>query len=308
MKLLHGFDDPAAFQGGYVSIGNFDGVHRGHQTMVARLIERARAASVPAVVMTFSPHPISLLRPEAAPAPLTNLERKAELLGQCGVDFVIGYRTDWALLNLGPDEFFQSIIVSKLQAKGLVEGENFFYGHQRAGTVTTLAHACQAAGLSLDVITPVAFNGRIVSSSVIRGLIAQGALAEAAELLGTTYRIRGRVTQGLARGRTLGFPTANLTDIDTEIPPDGVYAARCRVGDQTYRAAINLGTNPTFAEHQRKFEVHILDFQGDIYNHWIDVDFVTRLRETVAFQSVDQLLAQLRTDVAAVRDQVELSR
>ncbi|MDB5387462.1 MAG: riboflavin kinase [Planctomycetaceae bacterium] len=306
MKLLHGFDEPSTFQGGYFSIGNFDGVHRGHQTMVARLIERARAASVPAVVMTFSPHPIALLRPAAAPAPLTNLDRKAELLGQCGVDYVIGYPTDWELLNLGPDEFFQSIIVTKLQAKGLVEGENFFYGHNRAGNVTTLAQSCQAAGLTLDVITPVAFHGRIVSSSVIRGLIAQGAVADAAELLGTFYRIRGRVTTGLARGRTLGFPTANLTEIDTEIPPDGVYSARCLIGGGAYRAAVNLGTNPTFAENHRKFEVHILDFQGDLYGHSITIDFVTRLRETIAFQSVEQLVHQLQTDVAAVRQVVQI--
>lgn len=274
--------------------------------MVARLIERARAAGVPAVVMTFSPHPIALLRPEAAPPPLTNLERKAELLGRCGVDFVIGYPTDWALLNLEPDAFFQSIIISKLRAKGLVEGENFFYGHGRAGTVATLAQACQKSGLSLDIITPVAFDGRIVSSSVIRGLIARGEVTEAAELLGTPYRIRGRVTTGLARGRTLGFPTANLTDIETEIPPDGVYAARCLIGGQDYRAAVNLGSNPTFAENQRKFEVHILDFQGDLYGQWIEVDFVTRLRETVAFQSVEQLLAQLRSDIAAVRETVAI--
>lgn len=306
MKLLYGFDVHAGYQGGYVTIGNFDGVHRGHQTMVARLTERARAASVPSVVMTFSPHPISILRPESAPHPLTNLNRKAELLGQCGVDFVIGYPTDRALLDLTPDEFFQSIILSKLQAKGLVEGENFFYGHDRAGDVKTLAQSCQQSGLSLDVITPVSFNGRVVSSSVIRGLIAQGEVADAAELLGTFYRVRGRVTTGLARGRTLGFPTANLIDIDTEIPPDGVYAAQCQIDSQTYRAAINIGTNPTFAEHQRKFEVHLLDFQGDLYGQWLDIDFVARLRQTVAFESVEQLLGQLQKDVAEVRKVVRI--
>lgn len=274
--------------------------------MVARLVERARTANVPAVVMTFSPHPIEIMRPGAAPPPLTNLLRKAELLGQHGVDCVLAYPTDWALLSLSPNDFFQSIIVSKLKAKGLVEGENFYYGHQRAGNVKTLALACQGAGMTLDVITPLAIAGRVVSSSVIRGLIAQGEVAEAAELLGTPYRIRGRVTTGLARGRTLGFPTANLIDVATEIPPDGVYAARCQIGDQTYRAAINLGTNPTFAEQQRKFEVHILDFTGDLYGQWLDVDFVARLRDTVAFQSVEKLLEQLQTDVAAVRKRVEI--
>lgn len=306
MKLLLGLDESSPCQGGFVSIGNFDGVHKGHQTMIARLVERARVAGAPAVVMTFAPHPIEIMRPGSAPPPLTNLERKAELLGACGVDFVIGYPTDWNLLNLTPDEFFQSIIVTKLRARGLVEGENFFYGHNRAGNVATLKQACHSAGMTLDIITPVAIDGRVVSSSVIRRLIEQGEVAEAAELLGRPYRIRGLVVNGLARGRTLGFPTANLSQMLTEIPPDGVYAACCEINSQVYRAAVNIGTNPTFAEHQRKFEVHLLDFQGDLYGQWLNVDFVARLRNTVAFQSIDQLRAQLNTDLAAVRQQVPL--
>lgn len=306
MKLLHGFDDPAAYQGGYVSIGNFDGVHRGHRTMIARLIERARQDNVPAVVMTFSPHPIAILRPQAAPPPLTTLARKAQLLNECGVDCVLAYRTDWALLQLTPDEFFQSIILTQFRARGLVEGENFFYGHDRAGTVETLRAECQRAGLSLDVITPVQMGSRVVSSSVIRALVAEGDVAAAAELLGTHYQVRGRVTAGAARGRTLGFPTANLSDIATEIPADGVYAGRARVGDCDYRAAINLGTNPTFADSQRKFEVHLLDFEGDLYGQTLDVEFVARLRKTLPFTSVEQLVAQLHADIAAVRNQVSL--
>lgn len=306
MKLLHGFDDPAAYQGGYVSIGNFDGVHRGHRTMIARLIERARRDKVPAVVMTFSPHPIAILRPQAAPPPLTTLERKAQLLGESGVDCVVAYRTDWELLRLTPDEFFQSIILTKFRARGMVEGENFFYGHDRAGNVDTLRAECQRAGLSLDVITPVQIGSRVVSSSVIRTLVAEGDVAAAAELLGTNYQVRGRVTAGAARGRTLGFPTANLVDIATEIPGDGVYAGRAYCGELCYRAAINLGTNPTFAESQRKFEVHLLDFQGDLYGQTLDVEFVARLRKTVPFASVEHLVTQLRTDIAAVRNQVSL--
>jgi len=306
MKLIYGFDESSPFQGGYVSIGNFDGVHRGHQVMVGRLVERARAAGVPAVVMTFSPHPIEIMRPGSAPPPLTNLERKAELLGQCGVDYVIGYPTDWTFLNLTPEEFFQTIIVSKLRARGLVEGNNFFYGHLRAGNVETLEQSCHAVGMSLDIITPVAQDGRIVSSSVIRALISQGDVDQAAVLLGRWYRIRGRVTTGLTRGRTLGFPTANLHQIDTEIPADGVYAATCEIDSRIYRAAVNIGMNPTFTEHQRKFEVHLLDFQGDLYGQWLEIDFVCRLRETIAFPSVEQLLSQLQSDMSSVRQRVIL--
>ena len=302
MKLLHGFNDPAACRGAYVSIGNFDGVHRGHRTMIARLIERARQDDVPAVVMTFSPHPIEILRPDAAPPPLTTLERKVQLLAECGVDCVIAYPTDWALLRLTPDEFFQSILLTKLQARGMVEGENFFYGHDRAGNIHTLQAACQVAGMTLDIITPVSVCSRVVSSSVIRRLIAEGEVTEAAELLGSHYRLRGLVTAGAARGRTLGFPTANLINVATEFPKDGVYAGRVQWKDQPYRAAINIGANPTFAEHQQKFEVHLLDFQGDLYGETLDVEFITRLRETRAFDGVGELVAQLQKDMAQIRE------
>lgn len=306
MKLLHGFDDPAAYQGAYISIGNFDGVHRGHQAMIAKLVERAHQDRVPAVVMTFSPHPIVILRPQAAPPPLTTLERKAQLLGECGVDCVVAYQTDWELLRLTPDEFFQSIILTKFRARGMVEGDNFFYGHDRAGNVETLQAECQRAGLSLDVITPVQIGSRVVSSSVIRALVAEGDVAAAAELLGRNYQVRGRVTAGAARGRTIGFPTANLIDVTTVIPGDGVYAGRAFVGHQPFRAAINLGTNPTFAENQRKFEVHILDFQDDLYGQTLDVEFVTRLRQIQPFPSVDQLVAQLQADMSTVRSKISL--
>lgn len=301
MKLLHGFDDPAAYQGAYVSIGNFDGVHRGHRTMIARLIELARRDGVPAVVMTFSPHPIEILRPQHAPPPLTTLERKAELLGECGVDCVIAYPTDRALLQLTPDEFFRSIMLTKLQARGMVEGDNFFYGHDRAGNVQTLKAACDAAGMTLDVITPVRLGSRVVSSSVIRKLVAEGEVAEAAELLGSRYQLRGRVTTGAARGRTIGFPTANLIDVVTEFPKDGVYAGQVVVQNRSVRAAINIGSNPTFAEHQRKFEVHLIDFQGDLYGQVLSVEFLARLRDTRPFGSVEELVAQLQNDVAQVR-------
>lgn len=301
MKLLHGFDDPSAYHGAYVSIGNFDGVHRGHRTMIARLIERARQDDVPAVVLTFAPHPIEILRPQFAPPPLTTLERKAQLLGECGVDCVIAYPTDRALLQLTPAEFFQSILLDTLHARGMVEGENFFYGRDRAGNVETLRAACDAAGLSLDVITPVRVGTRVVSSSVIRGLVAEGDVAEAANLLGANYRLRGRVTTGAARGRTIGFPTANLIDVVTEFPRDGVYAGRAHVQNQAYRAAINIGPNPTFAEHQRKFEVHLLDFQGDLYGQVLDIEFITRLRDTRAFSTVHDLIAQLQLDIGQVR-------
>ena len=155
--------------------------------------------------------------------------------------------------------------------------------------------------MTLDVITPVSVGSRVVSSSVIRRLVAEGDVSGAAELLGANYRLRGLVTTGAARGRTLGFPTANLIHVATEFPKDGVYAGRVLWRNQPYRAAINIGPNPTFAEHQQKFEVHLLDFQGDLYGETLDVEFIARLRETRAFNGIEELVTQLKQDIAQIR-------
>lgn len=301
MKVLAGFDDPAAYRGGFVSIGNFDGVHRGHQSMIARLLAHARSDGVQAVVFTFDPHPITILRPDQAPPPLSTLERKLELLAQCGVDCVIAYPTDWKLLQLSPDEFFEQIVRRELAAKGLVEGPNFFYGHNRTGNAQTLAASCQAAGLALEIVPPIRVGERMVSSSVIRGLIAAGDVTSAAELLGHRYQVRGRVAQGAQRGRTIGFPTANLEDVKTLLPADGVYAGSAQIGNREWIAAINVGPNPTFGEGARKLEVHLLDFSGDLYGASLSVSFTQRLRDTVRFAGRDELIAQLQRDLAQVR-------
>lgn len=306
MRLLHGLSEVAQCQGGYVSIGNFDGVHLGHRAMISQLIVRARLENVPAVVFTFEPHPISIMRPESTPGKLTTLERKAQLLGECGADFVIAYPTDWPLLKLTPDQFFQSIVLDQLQARGLVEGENFYYGANRAGNVQTLRNECSAAGLSLDIVSPIQTDGNVVSSSSIRRAITEGNMTRATTLLGSFYRIQGIVKSGAARGRQLGFPTANLANICTELPRDGVYAGIAHVADQRYRAAINIGPNPTFGEGSRKVEVHLLNFHGDLYEQLLDVDIVTRLRDTRPFQSINELIIQLQADVATVSQEVTL--
>lgn len=301
MHLFHGFEQPERFRGGYVAIGNFDGVHRGHQAMAQRLVERARAARVPAVVLTFDPHPINLLRPEHAPPRLSTLPHKAELLARCGVDCIIAYPTDRQLLELSPSEFFESIVRGRIAACGVVEGPNFFFGKDRAGDVNVLRQLCEAAGISLDIVPPVEVGGRIVSSSTVRRLIESGDVGGAVTLLGHPYRIRGRVVRGAERGRTLGFPTANLDGIATLLPPDGVYAGRTEIGGRVHPAAVHLGPNPTFGEQARKLEVHLLDFAGDLYGQEIDVDLRDRVRGVVKFGGIDELRAQLTQDLARVR-------
>lgn len=301
MHTQRGFQRPEQYRGGWVTIGNFDGVHRGHQSMLAALVSRARAAGTPAVVMTFDPHPIALLRPQHTPPALSLLDHKLDLFEQHGVDTVVVYPTDHALLRLTPDEFFRDIVAGELNALGLVEGPNFFFGHNRAGNVETLKTLCEVSGRSLVVVPAVIVNGRMISSSEVRSRIAAGQIAEAVEMLGHPYRVRGIVGRGSERGRTMGFPTANLARITTLLPPDGVYAGCCMIHETTYPAAINLGPNPTFGEAARKFEVHLLGFTGDLYGQSLDVDLLARVRDVVRFESSDALKQQLKQDLEAVR-------
>ncbi len=297
MELLRGFDSLDSFRGGFLSIGNFDGVHRGHQQMFACLVRHAKEHSVPSCVFTFEPHPIQLLRPEQCPPALTSLEQKAELIAACGVDCMVVYPTDLRLLNLSAEDFFQAVVLGEFDATGMVEGPNFYFGRNRSGTVEHLADFCKAASIELDTVPPVFVGTQMVSSSVIRGLLIEGEVEEASDLLGHRYRVAGQVMKGAERGRTIGFPTANLGQIVTVLPLDGVYAGVAIHNGRSWPAAINLGPNPTFGERRRKLEVHLIGFEGDLYDQPLEVEFVSRLRDTLEFPDVAALTTQLEQDI-----------
>lgn len=299
---------PEDLRGGAVAIGNFDGVHVGHARIVETLLAEARRVGGPAVVFTFDPHPVRLLRPEEAPPPLTWTARKAELLARLGVDALVAYPTDEALLRLSAEEFFGRIVVQGLGAWAMVEGPNFRFGRGRAGNVESLAAMCDAADMSLAVVEPVVAEGEIVSSSRIRRLIAAGDIDAARPLLTEPYRIRGMVVHGAKRGATIGFPTANIAAVDTLVPGLGVYAGRgwlrssgpANGKGESWPAAINVGPNPTFGDHALKIEAHLVGCQRSLYGEVLEVDFAARLRDTRPFASVDELKTQLRRDVEAV--------
>ncbi len=293
---------PDSARRGAVAIGNFDGVHRGHLEIVRRLLERAREVSGPAIVFTFDPHPVRLLRPEQCPPPLTWTERKAELLAAHGVYMVVAYHTDEELLQLTAQEFFNKIVLGALDARAMVEGPNFYFGHNREGNVELLAKLTAAAGLSLDVVPPVEIAGKLVSSSRIRTLISAGEVATAGELLSAPYRIRGMVTHGVGRGAKIGFPTANLEGIDTLLPKPGVYAGRAIVQSILYPAAINLGANPTFGETAQKVEIHLLDYHDSLYGQPLEVEFLARLRDVTTFANPTELVDQLQQDIKRTRE------
>ncbi|MDX1944261.1 MAG: bifunctional riboflavin kinase/FAD synthetase [Pirellulaceae bacterium] len=300
MRLLRSLDNlPHDLRHGAVTIGNFDGVHRGHARIVERLLAKAAAVAGPAVVFTFDPHPVRLLRPAAAPPPLTWTDRKAQLLDELGVTAVIAYPTDEDLLQLSPDEFFSRIVRDKLAARAMVEGPNFFFGHDRAGNIAVLEELCTAASIDLEIVPPLKLREEFVSSSGVRTAVQAGDVDLARQLLTRPYRIRGMVTHGAGRGGKIGFPTANVSAIDTLLPAQGVYAARAHTISGSYPAAVNIGPNPTFGEDALKVEVHLIGFGGSLYGQPLEVDFLARLRSIQPFDSVEALRAQLAHDVAA---------
>jgi riboflavin kinase/FMN adenylyltransferase len=292
---------PERFRGGVVSIGNFDGVHVGHARIVERLLDLARRQDGRAVILTFDPHPARLLRPRQAPTPLSWTERKAQVLHELGVDAVVAYPTDQALLRLTAGEFFDRIILAQLCARGLVEGQNFFFGHDRGGNIEVLGQFCRRSGIPLEVVEAAQIDGQVVSSSRVRTLIAAGAVAEAARLLTRPYRIRGTVIHGRGRGNKLGYPTANVGGIDTLLPGEGIYAGQAWIDGRSCATAMSLGNNPTFDESEKKVEAFLLDYHADLYGRPIEIDFLARLRDIRRFDSADRLVDQMALDVQETR-------
>jgi riboflavin kinase/FMN adenylyltransferase len=294
--------------GGVAAIGNFDGVHRGHQAMIATLRRRANELGVPAMAITFDPPPVEILRPDAAPPRLMTLSRKTHYLEASGADRVLVLQTTRDLLGLSAAQFYNEILLKSLKIRGLVEGPNFRFGKGREGDVVVLRSFCERDGIPLTVIEPSEIDGVMVSSSLIRQLVTAGDLRKAMQLLGRPHEVIGTVERGAGRGAALGFPTANLAGIATLLPPDGVYAARTTLNAASFPAAVHIGPNRTFGESRRSFEAHVLDFNGDLYEQELCVELIERIRETTCFASPAELAAQMKSDCEQVRALVEDAR
>ncbi len=296
-------DFPVRARGAIVTVGNFDGVHRGHQMLLHRLRARADAARAPALAITFDPHPVALLRPDQAPVPLLWPEREIALLREAGATEVGVFRTGPWLLTLSAREFFDQIIRQQFGARGIVEGPNFAFGHDRQGDVRVLGAWCAEAGIDFDVVEPTVVEGRLISSSLIRRCLSEGRAREAAQFLGRPHRIRGIVAQGAGRGAGLGFPTINLAGIHTLVPAEGVYAGLAWIDGNApaWPAACNIGSNPTFGDRAKKVEAHLIGFTGDLYGRAVELDFLERLRATQTFSGPEALLRQIDLDVDQTR-------
>lgn len=291
-------DIPAEALNGCIAIGNFDGVHRGHAAMLQQLCLLAGKRAAPAVAVTFDPHPIAVLRPEFTPPVLTTVHERIRLLKNAGADHVVVLPVNDTLLSMTPEEFFIDVVLGRFAARGIVEGPNFHFGRDRLGEVQLLQELCRRYHLECRICSPVSFREEMISSSRVRELLCSRALAQAVELLGHPHRISGVVRQGAGRGRGIGFPTANLTEIPVLLPAHGVYAGATEIQGKSYAVAVSIGPNPTFGEHREKLECHIVDFHGDLYGSELSVDLVSEIRPLQSFGSVVQLKEQIRRDIA----------
>ncbi len=294
-----------ALQGSVVAIGNFDGVHRGHQALLSRCVSEARALGAQAVALTFAPHPVRFFRPDAEPFLLSTPAQKAALLARCGVDAVVTLPFDEALAALSPQQFVTQVLCEGLHARHVLVGEGFRFGHRRAGTTQVLRALCEARGVGLTALDAQREGVEAISSSRVREHVRAGELEQAAALLGRPHQVSGQVIHGDARGRVLGFPTANVSSDNELLGPDGIYVTTLDVAPYGPLPACSyLGARPTFGQGPRTFETFVLkapEDELDLYDAQVTVSFLRRLRGDMAFESADALVAQMTRDVEAAR-------
>jgi len=304
---ITGLDNvPPEARGGVLTLGNFDGVHLGHQSILASARALADAEKMPVVAMTFDPPPDLVLRPDDPPRRITLADRKAALLCGCGADYAVTARANMALLALSPEEFVREILVGHFAPKHIVEGNNFFYGRRRAGDVRTLRQSGVECGFTVhlaeSIVADFGDGPVLISSTLVRGLLLDGRIEPAGRALGRRFEICGTVVEGMQRGREMNYPTANIDPGQQIVPGDGVYAGVALVDQREYPAAISIGDQPTFGDAGRTIEAFLLDVDGCFYGKVMTLGFEARLRDQVRFESPAALADQMRKDVERVRE------
>ncbi|MFA6412734.1 MAG: bifunctional riboflavin kinase/FAD synthetase [Syntrophales bacterium] len=303
MKTIHQTDNiPEELTGSYLTIGNFDGVHRGHQYLFQHLVNQARNAQRPAVVLTFDPHPKMVLHPDRRPFYLiTSIEEKIRLIEAQGVDglIIIPFNLDFSKTTAR--EFVCDLLWGKLRIKKILIGHDYTFGKGKEGNEAFLVAHGQKLGFGVEVMRAFQVDETTISSTLVRNAILAGDVKAAASWLGRPYNLVGGVVAGHNRGAGLGFPTANIEPEKVLVPAGGVYAALARIDDKTYGSVLNIGMNPTFDDNQMSIEVHILDFKGDIYGKSLEILFIEKLRDEKKFNGPAELIAQIRKDVEQAR-------
>ncbi|MDE2476645.1 MAG: bifunctional riboflavin kinase/FAD synthetase [Alphaproteobacteria bacterium] len=307
MRIVrHYRSPPDAAKGAVIALGNFDGVHRGHQALIAEARRVATAAGRPLAAMVFEPYPREFFQPNAEPFRLTSFRSKAELLTAAGVDYLVVVKFNAEIAGLLAQDFVTDVLVRDLAAAHVVVGEDFRFGKARGGDATVLAYMGEMEGFGVTVFRAVIEDGEKISSSKVRAALKAGHPEQAAELLGHWWAVQGRVAHGDARGRGLGFPTANLRLKANLLQPKyGVYAVRVRHSGREHRAAANFGVRPMFAVRAPLLEVHLLDFSGDLYGELLQVEFIALLRGEMEFPDIEALKRQMTADCAEARKILE---
>jgi riboflavin kinase/FMN adenylyltransferase len=292
-----------------ITVGTFDGVHRGHRDVIERLVARAHLLKIPSVLVTFEPHPLEVVNPAAAPLLLTTHDEKQEVIAETGLDYLAVVPFTAELAAYSAEDFVEGILRRCFRMRELLIGYDHGFGRQRAGNVDVLRTLGERDGFRVEVVDPVSTaDGHSVSSTSIRRAVAGGDLDRAAASLGRLYSVSGRVVEGAQRGRTIGFPTINLGAPPHRklLPPEGVYAVQVQTPAGPVGGMMNLGPRPTFGDSATSLEAHLFDTRGDFYGSHIRIDFVARLRETRKFASAEQLTAQLRHDERDARNALTL--
>jgi riboflavin kinase/FMN adenylyltransferase len=286
-----------------LTIGNFDGVHKGHLALFDKAKERAKALGGQSVVMTFEPHPLKIMRPANGPRLITHTGQKLELIEKAGIDVIICVSFDRDFAAIPARDFVSSILVKKIGVKEIVVGYDYTFGHNREGDTNLLRELGNDSGFVVHLVGPVEIDHTLVSSTSIRRLVQEGRVAEAKMLLGRDFEVQGTIVKGRSRGgRLLGFPTANLNPHGELLPKKGVYAVRLLIDDALYNGVTNVGVNPTFGDTGLTVETHVLDYSGDLLGKTIKVLFIKRLRDEKAFKSLEELSAQIAQDIAQARE------
>ncbi len=291
-----------------LTIGNFDGVHRGHLALFDRVKKLASDIQGQSVVMTFEPHPIKVVKPGNGPKLITPVEQKLKLIDAAGIDVILCLPFNREFAAISAHDFVQELLVKKIGVKEIVVGYDYNFGSGRQGNIDLLRKMGNDLGFNIHVVDPIHLNNTLVSSTSIRNLVQEGNLAEAKRLLGRDYQITGVVKTGMGRGgKELGFPTANLTPVDELIPKKGVYAVKVHINNVEYNGVCNIGINPTFGGTSLSIETYILDFSRDIVGEKFTIKFISRLRDEETFKSRDELSRQIEKDVAWARKVLEIN-
>ncbi len=302
MRIVRGLDSvPPDARPSAVALGTFDGVHLGHRAILGTALGRARAVGLDAVACTFDRHPMEILNPERAPLPITTVEERLALIGETGVDVVISLAFTRELAAIEPEAFVKDVLLGRLRAREIVVGDSHRFGRAARGDARMLVDLSGRFGFQAHVVPPMAVDGAVVSSSEIRAALQRGDVSGAARSLGRPYGITGQVTSGAGRGRTLGFPTANIDPDRPVLVARGVYRGLVTVDGGRHAAVVNVGVRPTFGETTLAVEAHLLDFAGDLYGRRVRLDFMARLRDEMRFPSIEDLKAQVARDIAAAR-------